>query len=123
MPKHIANETKVVSLDGEPFQIPDPKQKLKAGEELRMVDAAVTDLFKLVVFNAVPRDKMTHEDTVHGAALYSQVTAIRDDVPAGTLVVNNDEWEWFEKTWKTYAPRIFAMNTDHLFKTYFKFLP
>lgn len=67
--------------------------------------AKINELIKAFIF-LIPRDKLSMDDCIHGASVYSSVNNVKDD----NFDISDSDFKWLEDKINTFGPLIFGPN-------------
>lgn len=93
----------VKTIMGKKFRVPKLDED---SDEPQTVET--TDLVKIleVVIFGIPRQKLTMQDSIHGARLYEQLKGATD----GVVAIEDAEHDWIKKKVEEFAPQFFGVN-------------
>lgn len=117
--KRINLEPRPQTIYGRPFTISNFREPLKATPYKCQVcgaegmtekpdtieNASLIDILEMLIM-AIPREKLTMQDSINGYAFVQQASNNED----GYLKLDDGIYDWIKKQTYEWAPRIFGMN-------------
>jgi len=93
------------TLTNKDFRVVDPDDP-GTSEEPRLLECpSLVDMLKVLAF-AIPRQKLTMQDSVHAMRFVEQSKAATD----GILSLEDAEHDWLKKIVEDFAPMVFGVN-------------